>query len=287
MLRHLRQLFLLHHLGEISSDVAMLRTLGRTWGWTTSASASCSSRPTSSTARARLPYREARPGPVGHQGRPRRPASAPARPGQGHAAASRPLGGRSRGAPAAPGEGGRAAQKAVLEPAAARRRRAAPAAAAPQPVQEAAGEPEEGRTAEPSGAEGDEEAPRAPAPASRRLPRPYPPTHPASDPTVPAGTPADTLTLERVQRAWELVLQRVQASSVALYGLLHGGQANTPRRRPYYGRPGVEASPQEGRRVQQPGRARPRRRGGPRPHLSLGFEPPAGSRSRRRSQARS
>ena len=27
-----------------------------------------------------------------------------------------------------------------------------------------------------------------------------------------------------MQRAWELVLQRVQASSVALYGLLHGGR---------------------------------------------------------------
>ena len=32
LLRHLRQLFLLHHLGEISSDVAMLRTLGQNVG---------------------------------------------------------------------------------------------------------------------------------------------------------------------------------------------------------------------------------------------------------------
>ncbi len=34
------------------------------------------------------------------------------------------------------------------------------------------------------------------------------------------ATPAADLTLERVKRAWELILQRVQASSVSLYAML-------------------------------------------------------------------
>ncbi len=46
---------------------------------------------------------------------------------------------------------------------------------------------------------------------------------PAADAPPAAGapaTPAADLTLERVKRAWELILQRVQASSVSLYAML-------------------------------------------------------------------
>ena len=44
---------------------------------------------------------------------------------------------------------------------------------------------------------------------------------------MPPGRPTDAvqdLTLERVKRAWELVLQRVQAARVPLYGFLRDGR---------------------------------------------------------------
>jgi len=43
---------------------------------------------------------------------------------------------------------------------------------------------------------------------------------PVSAAPAPAEPPAAELTLERVKRAWELILQRVQASSVSLYAML-------------------------------------------------------------------
>ncbi len=62
-----------------------------------------------------------------------------------------------------------------------------------------------------------DDAPAAavPAAAPAEEPRPLVPEPPAPDPAAPAE-----LTLERVKRAWELILQRVQASSVSLYALL-------------------------------------------------------------------
>ena len=43
---------------------------------------------------------------------------------------------------------------------------------------------------------------------------------PGATPPAEAVPPAEELTLERVKRAWEIVLQRVQASSVSLYAML-------------------------------------------------------------------
>ena len=56
----------------------------------------------------------------------------------------------------------------------------------------------------------------------------------AATPEPPAAAatpepPAAELTLERVKRAWELVLQRVQTSSASLYGMLRDSQPSELR----------------------------------------------------------
>jgi hypothetical protein len=66
--------------------------------------------------------------------------------------------------------------------------------------------------------------PRAPEPSAS--PAPATQDAPADEPgaTPAAGPPAQELTLERVKRAWELVLQRVQTTRVPLYGFLRDGR---------------------------------------------------------------
>jgi hypothetical protein len=46
----------------------------------------------------------------------------------------------------------------------------------------------------------------------------------APPPQPPAADAVQELTLERVKRAWELILQRVQAARVPLYGFLRDGR---------------------------------------------------------------
>ena len=227
MLRHLRQLFLLHHLGEISSDVAMLRTLGQNVGLDDQRVAELLQQANQFDER-ELVYLIEKLG----QAQSDIKAGLDARlqlelalvkvmrPQVDHStsALEERLRRLEAGDRAAGGE----------PPAAARR--TAPAAATPAPAQEAAAEPGEGSAKAPSGAEGEADGPQRTGTDSRAALA----DSPASVSAAPAGTPAsasatsadapaDALTIERVQRAWELVLQRVQASSVALYGLLHGG----------------------------------------------------------------
>jgi DNA polymerase-3 subunit gamma/tau len=61
-------------------------------------------------------------------------------------------------------------------------------------------------------------APPEPAPAET------PPDPAAAPPQAPAADAVQELTLERVKRAWELILQRVQAARVPLYGFLRDGR---------------------------------------------------------------
>ena len=87
------------------------------------------------------------------------------------------------------------------------------------------------------------QAARAACSRARRLdPRQRRPPRPRRQPTPPempdaavapiAGEPpAAELTLERVKRAWELILQRVQASSVSLYAMLRDARPSSTRRR--------------------------------------------------------
>ncbi len=70
-----------------------------------------------------------------------------------------------------------------------------------------------------------------PEPEAREAPEPDAPADAGSAPAAesaddrPAPEPAEELTLERVKRAWELILQRVQAARVPLYGYLRDGRA--------------------------------------------------------------
>ena len=114
-----------------------------------------------------------------------------------------------------------------------RRLEAGPAAAAPAPARQVP------RTATPPREAGD--APAPPATKARRR-RPRPRTAPAGDapavaaseaatepPPAPAVSAHDAgeLTLERVKRAWDLVLQRLQTSSPALFALLRDARPAT------------------------------------------------------------
>ena len=209
LLRHLRQLFLLHHLGEISSDIAMLRTLGQNVGLDDQRVAQLLQQANQFDER-ELVYLIEKLGQAQSDIRagldPRLQLELALvkvmRPQVDHSAGA--LEERLRRLEA----GGRAAGGGEPATAASRRSTPAPAARRPAPS-DAAAEPGEG-DAEEAGAAGEEAGA----------------TQQAADeePATPDGAPADVLTLERAERAWELVLQRVQASSVALYGLLHGGR---------------------------------------------------------------
>jgi DNA polymerase-3 subunit gamma/tau len=239
LLRHLRQLFLLQHLGEAASDDATLRTLSQTVELDGELFREQLQRAGQVSPREVVHFieslgeaqREIRDGldprlqlelalvkvtrpELDHsetalEERLRRleaatagagPAPAAPRPAPAKATAAR----KPTPKPAPPV----AAEPPAREPAtdaAPASRPATPAnAAAPAvPADEAAAEtaPDETAAAEPA-------APAAEAPAD----------------AAPAAEPAQELTVERVKRAWELILQRVQAARVPLYGFLRDGR---------------------------------------------------------------
>ena len=218
LLRHLRQLFLLHHLGEISSDVAMLRTLGQNVGLDDQRVAELLQQANQFDQR-ELVYLIEKLG----QAQSEIKAGLDARlqlelalvkvmrPQVDHSASA--LEERLRRLEAGDRAGG-----------------AAPAAAVPQRAQQApAAASDEKSAKQPGGAADpttiDDVVGGAQSAGAQEAGASAAPSEATTDaPPTPAAEATEALTLERVQRAWELVLQRVQASSVALYGLLHGGR---------------------------------------------------------------
>jgi DNA polymerase-3 subunit gamma/tau len=224
LLRHLRQLFLLQHLEEAASDEATLRTLGHTVELDGELFREQSQRAGQVSPREVVFFIES----LGQAQREIRDGLDPrlqlelalvkvTRPDLDHTEAA--LEERLRRLESAATGGGASTATTRL---------AAPPKAAPRKDAAAADAP----SAEP-GAVAADERPAPPAatpaapPASPDAGTPAVPTHQdagAGDTGVPIAEPAQELTLERVKRAWELVLQRVQAARVPLYGFLRDGR---------------------------------------------------------------
>jgi DNA polymerase-3 subunit gamma/tau len=216
LLRHLRQLFLLQHLEEAASDEATLRTLGQTVELDGELFREQLQRAGQVSPREVVYFIET----LGEAQREIRDGLDPrlqlelalvkvTRPELDHSEAA--LEERLR----------------RLETAA-----AGPGPAAPRPSTAAVRDPD----AKASAAEG---GPAAAASAGATAAGPRPATTPLHDadttppadeaPAAPEPGPAPParpaeLTIERVRRAWELVLQRVQATRVPLYGFLRDGR---------------------------------------------------------------
>ena len=224
LLRHLRQLFLLQHIEEAAADESALRTLGQTVELDGELLREHEQRANQVSPREVVHFIES----LGQAQREIRDGLDPrlqlelalvkvTRPELDHSAAA--LEERLRrleagGVPAAP---------------------ARPAREAPAPARRAAGgrsaqtAPETGGAATtvpeaPAATAGDTPQATAPAPGATSRATPSTPAArsaappPASAP--PAGDAPQELTLERVRRAWELILQRVQAARVPLYGFI-------------------------------------------------------------------
>ena len=221
LLRHLRQLFLLQHLEDAASDEATLRTLGQTVELDGELFREQLQRAGQVSPREVVFFIES----LGQAQREIRDGLDPrlqvelalvkvTRPELDHSEAAleerlRRLEGAAAGAghpPAAPRP-----EPVKTAP--------APPAAAPKPGSAAATEPaaQPERPAAPAAAAAAASEPAAAA-------QPAPAAQPASQPASPDPAPAQELTLERVKRAWELVLQRVQAVRVPLYGFLRDGR---------------------------------------------------------------
>jgi DNA polymerase-3 subunit gamma/tau len=211
LLRHLRQLFLLQHLEESARDDASLRALGQTVELDDQLLSRLLPQANNLSAREVVHFIEM----LGEAQREIRDGLDPrlqlelalvkvTRPHLDHTAAAleerlRRLEAGMAAAPA--GAAARPARAAPARPAPARRDEEPPAAPAPAGV-----------TATPDDAvEADETATRDAVVA----------------PSAAAEPPEDELTLERVKRAWELVLQRVQASSVSLYAMLRDARPSS------------------------------------------------------------
>jgi DNA polymerase III subunit gamma/tau len=220
LVRHLRQLFLLQHLEEAASDEATLRTLGRTVELDGELFREQLQRAGQVSPREVVYFIEA----LGQAQREIRDGLDPrlqlelalvkvTRPELDHSESAleerlRRLEAATAGAgraPAAPRPD--AAAPAAAKPAGGKAPAAGPAAAPAaqsEPALSAAGEQPDSAAAEPKTAS---EPEAAPAPS-----------------VAPAAAAAQELTLERVKRAWELILQRVQAIRVPLYGFLRDGR---------------------------------------------------------------
>ncbi len=205
LLRHLRQLFLLQHIEEAAGDASALRTLGQTVELDGELLREHEQRANQVSPREVVFFIEA----LGQAQREIRDGLDPrlqlelalvkvTRPELDHSAAA--LEERLRRLEA----GGVPAPPRPTRDAPAR-----PAGAAPE---EAATTPDD--------------APRAKIPAPDATPQTAPSAAaaqsaaPSPAPDAPASDAPQELTLERVRRAWELVLQRVQAARVPLYGFL-------------------------------------------------------------------
>ena len=225
LLRHLRQLFLLQHLEEAASDEATLRTLGQTVELDGELFREQLQRAGQVSPREVVFFIEA----LGQAQREIRDGLDPrlqlelalvkvTRPELDHTEAALE-------------ERLRRLETAAHGPAAPPVAAGPPAAARPAPAPRAAEAPPEkpsgtAAAAKPVGA-GDEGKPAAAAGDEAAM---------TTTPEEPAGAgaagpaaaePAQELTLERVKRAWELVLQRVQAARVPLYGFLRDGRPSS------------------------------------------------------------
>ena len=222
LLRHLRQLFLLQHLGEAASDEATLRTLGQTVELDGELFREQLQRAGQVSPREVVFFIEA----LGQAQREIRDGLDPrlqlelalvkvTRPDLDHTEAA--LEERLRRLESAAGGGAMPAATRSVAP--------------PQ------GEAHKDAEAPPSAREGAAATEGQPArPATTTAPRPVataaaePETSPPEQTTgaagggSPAAEPSQELTLKRVKRAWELVLQRVQAARVPLYGFLRDGR---------------------------------------------------------------
>ncbi len=234
LLRHLRQLFLLQHLEDAASDAATLRTLGQTVELDGELFREQLQRAGQVSPREVVFFIES----LGQAQREIRDGLDPrlqvelalvkvTRPDLDHSEAA--LEERLRRLEAAAAGGGHPpaapraapAKAAAPKPAAAEKPAAAPAAAgAPAPA--GAGErPAAPKKTQPAAAE----TAGSTAPAGAGAPAAEPAaTTQAPPPTAAGAGPEQELTLERVKRAWELVLQRVQAVRVPLYGFLRDGR---------------------------------------------------------------
>ncbi len=214
LLRHLRQLFLLQHLGEAASDESTLRTLGQTVELDGELFREQLQRAGQVAPREVVFFIEQ----LGEAQREIRDGLDPrlqlelalvkvTRPDVDHSAAAleerlRRLEAASAGAGHMPGATGPATggqATAEVKPQATRPPASAPArpASAEKPAVPAG---------EPAGAD-------APAPAATPTPA-----------DGPQPEPAQALSVERVKHAWQLILQRVQATRVPLYGFLRDGR---------------------------------------------------------------
>jgi DNA polymerase III subunit gamma/tau len=224
LLRHLRQLFLLQHLGEAASDAATLRTLGQTVELDGELFREQLQRAGQVSPREVVFFIES----LGQAQREIRDGLDPrlqlelalvkvTRPELDHTEAAleerlRRLEAAAAGSGPAPAAPQPASGKAgSAKPAPAKRAAAAPAAEGGRPAAQTAPAavrqpPQKPETGGPAG-------PAEPATAEAAAAQP-----PAPD------APAQELTLERVKRAWELILQRVQAARVPLYGFLRDGR---------------------------------------------------------------
>jgi len=203
LLRHLRQLFLLQNLEESARDPAVLRALGQTVELDEQLLERLLPQANSMAPREVVHFIET----LGEAQREIRDGLDPrlqlelalvkvTRPQLDHSAAA--LEERLRRLETAVGHGHTAPAEQ------------APAATAHAATARGASSAPADRTA-PAPAEPPAAAPRAPAPASAA---------PAGAPAPVPGDAAPELTADRVRRAWELILQRVQAGSVGLYALL-------------------------------------------------------------------
>ncbi|HTX67557.1 MAG TPA: DNA polymerase III subunit gamma/tau [Thermoleophilia bacterium] len=240
LLRHLRQLFLLQHLEEAASDEATLRTLGQTVELDGELFREQLQRAGQVSPREVVFFIEQ----LGEAQREIRDGLDPrlqlelalvkvTRPDLDHSQAA--LEERLRRLEAAAAGAGPAPAAPWPGPA------GTPPADTPVPVAAAAATPPRSRPAQPAPADapaipaagpqapaGDDTAePERPAatdaPAAPAAPEPAP----SAETAAPPAEPAQELTVERVKRAWELILQRVQAARVPLYGFLRDGRPTT------------------------------------------------------------
>ncbi|HEX5642134.1 MAG TPA: DNA polymerase III subunit gamma/tau [Thermoleophilia bacterium] len=238
LLRHLRQLFLLQHLEEAASDEAMLRTLGQTVELDGELFREQAQRAGQVSPREVVFFIEQ----LGEAQREIRDGLDPrlqlelalvkvTRPDLDHSEAAleerlrRLEAAATGGGPAAPAPPA-AAGPASSAPAPAPARPATDAAAPARPPSDAAAT---APATPPATTPGSPAVPAKPQPADVAPPGPAPAEaqpDPAAAPPRPAtaADAAQELTLERVKRAWELILQRVQSARVPLYGFLRDGR---------------------------------------------------------------
>jgi DNA polymerase-3 subunit gamma/tau len=213
LLRHLRQLFLLQHLGEAASDAATLRTLGQTVELDGELFREQLQRAGQVSPREVVHFIET----LGEAQREIRDGLDPrlqlelalvkvTRPELDRSAAA--FEERLRRLEAAAAGGG-------LPP------------AAPQTPAHPAPPEEPAPAGEVAGSDAASAAPAAATVLETGVPDASVPDAvvPDAEPDTAAGeAPAHELSLERVKRAWELILQRVQATRVPLYGYLRDGR---------------------------------------------------------------